>query len=223
MGDAGGAVRFREEVTALERDGAGWTVRTRRGEHRARRVVANVLPQALERLGGVRPAGADQVEEGWGACMLYAVPADDAPPGHVQIVQDPTAPLVAGNHLFASRGETITVSTHVPMSPRPDAARIEAIQRRMREGLRRFAPEWTIAEEFTASPRTFERWTRRPGGFVGGVPRRAGLRHSLGQYLRFAPPEPARGLHLVGDSFFPGQRTLATALGGVKLAERLAR
>ena len=89
----------------------------------------------------------------------------------------------------------------------------------MRRGLERFAPEWEIADGFTASPRTFERWTRRPLGFVGGVPRRAGLR----QYARLAPPQPADGLHLVGDSFFPGQSTLATALGGYKLAERLAR
>jgi phytoene dehydrogenase-like protein len=67
-----------------------------------------------------------------------------------------------------------------------------------------------------ASPRTFERFTGRPEGLVGGVPRRAGA----GQYLRFGNPELLPGLALVGDSVFPGQSTLAAALGGWKAAER---
>ena len=78
--------------------------------------------------------------------------------------------------------------------------------------------EERIVESLTASPRTFARFTGRFLGFVGGVPRRAGL----GQYLRLSNPEVAPGLQLVGDSVFPGQSTLAAALGGWKVAERWA-
>ena len=70
----------------------------------------------------------------------------------------------------------------------------------------------------TASPRTFERFTGRFAGYVGGVPRRAGLHNNL----RLGPMHIAPGLHLVGDTAFPGQSILATALGGTKLAERMA-
>jgi len=66
----------------------------------------------------------------------------------------------------------------------------------------------------TASPRTFARFTGRHRGFVGGVPRRAGLDH----YLDLAPRPVANGVWLVGDSVFPGQSTLATALGGQRTA-----
>jgi phytoene dehydrogenase-like protein len=70
----------------------------------------------------------------------------------------------------------------------------------------------------TASPRTFERYTGRPGGLVGGVPRRAGLHNYAGAWPRPLAP----GLWLVGDSVFPGQSTVATALGGLRTAAALA-
>ena len=69
----------------------------------------------------------------------------------------------------------------------------------------------------TGSPRTFERFTLRAEGLVGGIPRRAGLEY----YDDFFPSAGARGLYMVGDSVFPGQSTLATSIGGVKLAQHL--
>jgi phytoene dehydrogenase-like protein len=80
----------------------------------------------------------------------------------------------------------------------------------------RRAPEIAAATRavMTGSPRTFERFTGRTGGFVGGSPRRAGLAN----YRTLGPTEAAPGLFLVGDSVFPGQSTLATALGGQRAA-----
>lgn len=99
------------------------------------------------------------------------------------------------------------------------AAFIDEVQRRLAETLRKRAPEWEVEllYDATASPRTWERFTSRPEGLVGGVPRRSGLAHYKGVL-----PSPVRPhLYLVGDSVFPGQSTLATALGGVKTAERV--
>ncbi|MCG8458202.1 MAG: hypothetical protein MI919_18135, partial [Holophagales bacterium] len=186
----------------------------------------------------------------WGACMLYRVAR---PPGgtgpearHLELIQDKSAPLVKGNHLFCSiSGElddhpssgvagrrapeghrTMTVSTHLSAAelastpPGDRAALIDGIHRRMREGLDHLAPEWRdVRFEATASPRTFERFTARHGGLVGGIPRRVGWRSYLDLFS--PPPSPPR-IHPVGDSVFPGQSTLAVALGGVRLARRLA-
>jgi len=224
---AGGDVRFLDDVRGLEpRAGGGWRVTTRRGELEARHVAANVLPGGLRRLlpksiAVPRLAPLERrVEEGWGACMLYlrADVADDGPPRHLQLVQDESRPLFEGNHLFCSVGEgpgtrSVTVSTHV----RPDSD-VPVVHELMRAGVRALAPELEVVDGFTASPRTFERWTRRPGGFVGGVPRRFGWSH----YLRLGTRPVLPGLHLVGDTVFPGQSTLAAALGGIKLANRLA-
>ncbi len=243
----GGEVLYANRVKALApAPGGGWRVHTRRGELRARHVLANVLPQGLQRLlpePGPRAAArltrlAREVDGGWGAAMLYLVSA--APPGvgagprHLELVQDEAAPFVEGNHLFVSVSSgadegrapaglrTLTVSTHVPLQ-RLRALEVGAhadyvarVQARMREGLARLAPEWMadVRHALTASPRTFARCTQREGGAVGGVPRRAGLHH----YRTLSPRPVQRGLWLVGDSVFPGQSTLATALGGVRTA-----
>lgn len=241
----GGDVRLASAAKSVRAEGDGYRVETRRGPVRAPVVIANLLPQSLaallgEPVGGSLAALAASVESGWGACMLYLgarVPAGEDGPRHVEIVQDPTRPFVDGNHLFCSvsgpedgprapAGErTITVSTHVAMgpfralSPEDQAARVAAIQETMRAGLRRHLGDWYagVTHELTASPRTFERFTGRHLGLVGGVPRRAGLHN----YRRLGTTEVRRGLFLVGDSVFPGQSTLATTLSGIKAAERV--
>ncbi|HEX8441172.1 NAD(P)/FAD-dependent oxidoreductase [Archangium sp.] len=251
VASGGGEVLFANRVKSLERVPGGWRVSARRGELFARHVVANVLPQGLARMLELPPERqpaslrelAGRVGEGWGAVMLYLVVR--APAGasssahHLELVLDEQAPFIEGNHLFASfSGEadtgrappghrTLTVSTHVALrtlagkNEAERARHIATIQERMRLGLARLAPEWleNVHHELTASPRTFERFTGREAGAVGGVPRRAGLHH----YRTLGPREVMQGLWLVGDSVFPGQSTLATALGGVRTAACIAR
>lgn len=184
------------------------------------------------------------VESGWGAAMRYLVVDSKAVQGaeahHLQLVDDDRAPFVEGNHVFCSisaadehqrapNGQrTVTVSTHVPMHKLRDLSRedqgayVTAIQGRMRETMGRRAPELLehAVFEMTASPRTFARFTGRHQGYVGGVPRRVGLKHYRPRALW--PRQPSPGLYLVGDSVLLGQSTLAVALGGVRTAERIA-
>lgn len=240
----GGDVRLANRVKALHRDGGGWRVEARRQTFRTPRVLANLLPQSVLDMthgldgGAIRRLRklADRVEGGWGAAMLYLGVQRDAPhrlgAHHVELVADPSAPFIAGNHIFCSvsdgreterapRGQrTVTVSTHVDMkslrsSPRPGDI-VDAIHRRMRATLADLAPEIAggIVHEMTASPRTFERFTRRAHGYVGGIPRTRGLH----QYEGIFPAALMPGLYLVGDSSFPGQSTLATAIGGARTA-----
>ena len=174
--------------------------------------------------------------------MIYARlrPDVDVPASahHFELVAQDDAAFVEGNHIFCSvsalaedsrakDGErTMTVSTHVPMSvyramgEDEQARYIASVQETMRETLALRAPELASAMTFsmTGSPRTFERFTRREGGFVGGIPRRAGLHHYTSH---LGPLEIERGLWLVGDTAFPGQSTLATALGGVRTASAI--
>lgn len=243
----GGDVCYSSRVRQIERLGGGWKLHARRGSVTADRVVANLLPHDLDcvldpsvdRPNWLGRLAAD-VETGWGACMLYLViQPDESAPRHLELVADPTKPLIEGNHIFCSMSGmndgpkasngcyTATVSTHVPMhrlrslDSEERASYVAGIQERMRETLSELAPEVDarIVDSLTASPRTFERFTGRFLGYVGGVPRRAGWR----QYLRLSNPEVAPGLQVVGDSVFPGQSTLAASLGGWKVAERWAQ
>jgi phytoene dehydrogenase-like protein len=246
----GGEVHLANAVRSVSAEQDGFAVATRHGTLHARAVVANALPHGVRTLLG-RVEGdlphldriAERVEDGWGAAMLYLAvePPEgaDASAHHLQIVQREDEPFAEGNHLFASVSgaldtgrappglRTITVSTHVPMPALRalpadrQGAYIADIQRRMRAGLDASAPEWMqrVVHAETASPRTFERFTRRFWGYVGGAPRRAGI----GACRGIGVTSVLRGLYLVGDSVFPGQSTLATAIGGVRVAERIAR
>jgi phytoene dehydrogenase-like protein len=247
---AGGKVTMANRVKRIRRVGRGWVVQTRRGDIRCATVVANVLPQSLGEMVGSRLEEGlgdvcEAVEDGWGAAMLYLVIDEDAARNrsahHLQLIGDTERPFIEGNHLFCSISaseeiarapagqRTVTVSTHVPMktlhglSDDERAQYIDAIQDRMRDTLRKRAPRiWEgVRFQMTASPRTFERFTGRHRGYVGGVPRRVGLHHYRPRALW--PRQAARGLYLVGDSVLLGQSTLATALGGVRTAEQIAR
>ncbi len=232
--ERGGEVRLTDRVKGLRREGEVWVATTRRGEVRARSVFTSTLPAdtaALAGVGGRRIEGLGaQVARGWGAVAWYLVLAPDvalpAAPTHLLCVDDPSAPPREGNQILCSvsganeaRGpggvRTATLSTHVPLGG--DLARVaSAAQARARRTLELRAPEVAaaIVHALPASPRTFERFTGRRAGAVGGIPRRVGV----GQYSSMFPRPVAAGLWLVGDTVFPGQSTLATAIGGQRAA-----
>ena len=235
----GGTVHFACRASALRQEGGQWVVEARGRTFAAPVVIANLLPQGLKSLAGAGTPALDrralQVEEGWGAVMWYLGLQNgaDLPEKalHIEVVADPDRPLVEGNHLFCSLsgadedrgpGRTATVSSHVSIATlrRLPAAEqgpfMATIQAKMLENLARFAPEvhGAMVARFPASPRTWERFTRRAYGCVGGIPRRAGLHN----YQNFLPSPVLPGLWTVGDSGFPGQSTLGVALGGLRVA-----
>lgn len=243
----GAVVRFGARVKGATQLADGqWSLNAGGQSMTARHVLFNTLPQDAARLAGLqRHEGlrklSRRVEDGWSAAMLFRIvrPPREAGDGarHLELIQDPAQPLVEGNHVFLSigaRGEgtsdpdcrRMTVSTHisVPQSRYLDAmARmtyVDSVQSRMRETIVKLAPEWTsTVREFTGSARTFERWTGRSEGLVGGIPRRAGL----GQYREVLGRSWPKGFHLVGDSVFPGQSTLAVAAGGARVARAVLK
>lgn len=236
----GGEMRFGSPVREARREGDGWLVRVRGERLRARHLLFNALPQDVARITGEDHPGlakiASRVEGGWSAGMLFRTvrpPADAGPEArHLELVADEAAPFLEGNHVFLSIGakgegvanpalRRVTVSTHMDpsalarMDDDEQREAVERVQQAMRDTIALRAPEWgQVAAEFTGSPRTFQRWTGRDRGYVGGIPRRAGLRQYAEVFGRRLP----EGLWLVGDSVFPGQSTVAVAAGGTRVA-----
>jgi len=233
---AGGTLRYTSRVDRVERDLQGFVLHGRRGEVRAARLACNLLPAAAARLSGesrvLRELDA-AVRTGWGAVMQYrrvrgeGLLSEGA--HHVDLTNDLQAPLSAGNHVFCSVGapdaeglRSVTLSTHVNAAAyaRQDAAGVaSAVQATIDATVRDRYPALAAATERNApaSPRTFERFVGRR--WVGGIPRRAGLHH----YAQLWPVEYAPRAWLIGDTVFPGQSTLAAALGGHRAAEAAAR
>jgi len=246
VGQAGGDVRFADEARRLERKDGGWVVHTRKGTWRTPVVVANLVPSALGRLLEDTDVVVDEeAERDWSAAMWYGtmrVPADEPhfAERHLQLVHDDTQPLQHGNHLFVSIGAVddergtppgtvaFTASSHVDLrawraagEAGTQAGFVDDIQQKMKQTLQLRAPAWAdrVVSSMPGSPRTFARFTARPDGWVGGVPRRAGLL----PYLKLGPDRRGPGLWLVGDSSFLGQSTLAVATSGVRTADAIAK
>ncbi len=168
----------------------------------------------------------------WGAFVVYAgVDGSVVPAGfplHHQVIV--RRPLGEGNTIFLSLSpewdakrapagkRALTISTHTNLEPWWElsvhdraayetrqsqyAARLLEVAERVLPGLRQ-AAELVLP----GTPLTFERFTGRARGWVGGF-QQTGLLQAWG-------PRLSPNLWLVGDSIFPGQSLAATALGGI--------
>jgi phytoene dehydrogenase-like protein len=147
-------------------------------------------------------------------------------------------PLGEGNSVFASLSpawdgsrapaghRALTISTHTALSKwwelhEHDRPAYEACKAEFAEKLLTAAevalPGVRAAARLVmpGTPITFQRFTRRRWGWVGGFPQTS--------LLRSLAPRLAPSLWLVGDSIFPGQSTAAVALGGLRVAEMALR
>lgn len=209
-------------------------------------VVANLTPWNLEQLLGVKTSMAASTSSMWGAFMLYlavdaaAIPADLASDHH-QVVLDPSQPLGEGNSVFVSiapawderrapQGQrVITLSTHTaieswwrlrqePAGEHDYAARREAYSERLLRGLVQVLPNVRshIRLQMPGTPVTFQDFTHRHLGMVGGFPQTSLLRAR-------SPATGISNVWLVGDSVFPGQSTAGVTLGGLRVSATVQR
>ena len=198
------------------------------------------LPALVPQIGStrinklIRRAG-----EGWGAVTLYVAVRDEIVPAdlplHSQILTryaatPPYLDAGAGDDVFLSlspRGDessaprgwrTLNVSTHVRLSEWRDLSKDEYRARKkwwrdkLIDGVRVALPDFDAGKGFiiTGTPSSWEDYTLRQNGGVGGAPlsrRNANLR-ALPSRVGLAD------FRLVGDNTFPGQGTVACALSG---------
>jgi len=192
------------------------------------RLMADDVPRSLKRL-------APRPRDGWGAFMLYvgldgaAIPADFSL--HHQVVV--REPMGEGNTVFISLSpawdekrapktkRALTISTHTDLGAwwqlyEHDRAAYEARKAEYVECVLDAAqvavPRLREAADLIlpGTPVSFQHFTRRVDGWVGGFPQT--------NLFRAWSPRLAPNLWMVGDSIFPGQSTAAVALGGLRVA-----
>jgi phytoene dehydrogenase-like protein len=199
-------------------------------------LLGDASPRALRREVRQRPATQ-------GAFVLHiGVQADQLPahlPDHHQIVNSLQGAMGEGETLFlsmspawdTSRAPTgqraVTISTHTAIAPwwdllRRDASayyeRKQQYTERILDSVNRVIPNFKAAVRLVlpGTPVTYEFYTLRQGGMVGGFP----------QTSLFKARSPRTGipnLRLVGDSIFPGQSTAGVTLGALRVAQDVQR
>ena len=179
------------------------------------------------------------LEPTWGAFTLYlGVDSAKLPQGllgHHQVVMDHTKPLGETNSVFLSFSDrtdskrapeemqAVTLSTHTDISPwwqlRNRSDRSAYHERREQYAEKMMATAETAVPGLRqaivlckpGTPITFQFYTQRPQGMVGGFPQNS-IFKALGPKTTFS------NLWLVGDSIFPGQSTAGVTLGGMRVA-----
>jgi len=236
----GGQVLFRQSVTRVSANNGTKFIETSKGAaFETDAVVFNLPPwDAAALLGQPAPARIRTAElppDGWGAFMVYVgldgsiLPADF--PLHHQVLG--REPLGEGNSVFLSLSlpddaarspaghRALTVSTHTNLRPwwalfehDRDAyeARKAEYAGRVLDAAQVAIPRLRSAARLVlpGTPVTFQRFTQRSRGWVGGFPQTS--------LFRAWAPKLGNGLWLVGDSIFPGPSVLAAALGGTRVA-----
>jgi C-3',4' desaturase CrtD len=244
----GGELRTGTPVSRVDGVPGAFTVHTARFSVGARQLVlavptevsAQICPAVRPRL--ARYLSRDGDEQGGAVVAFLGVPEQEVTGQrltHHQLLHDYDAPLGDGNNMFVSvsaPGDTVSapagyravmLSTHTRLpawtglSDEEYALRKKEIGERLIGLARRAYPklgEHAVVST-VATPRTFERFARRPGGAVGGP------HQTLRNSNQFAVPHDlgGPGLWLVGDTTWPGLGTVACVLGSRIVADGVRR
>ncbi len=242
----GGELRVGCPVTRVQGRAGAFLLESKRGVIEASQVVAAVPTTVAARIGPPPVAEAlkpvlrrDAGDEGGAIVVFLGVPEAEVAGReftHHQILHDYDQPLGDGNNMFVSVSapgdlesapaghRVVMLSTHCELEQwrglAQDAyqARKEAIGDRLIDLARRVYSNLgrsAIVRE-VATPRTFERFTGRPLGAVGGVRqcRANANQNAVPHDLGVVP-----GFWLAGDGTWPGLGTVAGCLASRIVAE----
>jgi phytoene dehydrogenase-like protein len=241
----GGTLQVGRAVDRIEGREGAYRVTTRRGVVTSAQVVVAVPAVLAARLGPAPADEAlapylrrDATALGGAVVLFLGVPEREVAGQaftHHQLLSHYDRPLGDGNNMFVSVSapgdeesapaghRAVMISTHCALeswedlAPEAYPARKSEVGTRLLALARRVYPELgrnaVVAE--VATPRTYERFTRRPRGAVGGV------RQTLANANQRAIPHDVGipGYWLVGDSTWPGLGTVACCLGSRIVAE----
>jgi len=175
---------------------------------------------------------------GWGAFTIYlGIDQDQLPEGiglHHQVLSEST--LSEGNSIFLSLSPTwdearaptgkraITISTHTKLQSWWDhfehdqtayEEKKEIYTKKVIGLASQLIPDLARRAELIlpGTPVTFQRFTHRHQGWVGGFPQT--------NLFRTWKPRLGKNLWMVGDSIFPGQSVPAVCMGGLRVAREV--
>jgi len=233
----GGNVLFRRVVTSIEPMKGALHVRCANGqEFRARHVVNSIPIWNLARIASGRLQSwaqrhAKRNSTAWCAITAYAAfeGRHTLPTAYVQAHLRQPIPGVHSNSIFVTVKPnhdtlkapdgviTVTLSTHGRWGQVPQSA---VLMPHLKLALFDAVPELAqmpMIHFEVGHPTTWQRYTLRHHGFVGGLP------HSTRRPIMCMPPNqtPVPGFWMIGDTAFPGQGTPSVMLGARNTVRRI--
>lgn len=243
----GGDLLFRQEVLKIEQKSDQYEVSTRKGKYAASGLVSSIPVWNMAKLteGNIQQyflKEARKSDFAWGAFVMYFAIEDIAPleTAYYQVHTREPIPHCDSGSFFVSFSlsddvlkapagwRTVTISTHTRSERWQNVEKLKYIEQKkvveeflLKEFDHAFKDFKTAKKQLvlTGSPTTFEFYTKRESGFVGGIP------HSVENNLLKMTPNvtPFKNLCVTGDTTFPGQGTPAVILSALNTVERIVR
>jgi len=244
---SGGTLLFRQEVLKIEQKGDGYEVFTKKGKFAARGLISSAPVWNMAKLteGNIQQyflKEARKSDFAWGAFVMYFAIEDIAPleTTYYQVHTRGPIPHCDSGSMFVSFSladdvlkapagwRTVTISTHTRSERWQNLDKLKYIEQKrivedffLKEFDHAFKDFKTAKKQLvlTGSPTTFEFYTKRESGFVGGIP------HSVENNLLKMTPNatPFKNLYVTGDTTFPGQGTPAVILSAMNTVEQIMR
>lgn len=242
----GGEIKFKHRVSSIVQKSDYYEIATQNGKSfKTKHLISNLPIWNMVSLTGGNIQKYFQKQSGyfdfaWGAFAInFAIKTDEEIKSpYYQIHLKERIPYLNSGSIFVSFSlpddierapegwRTVTISSHTDVRNWENISEVERSQRKeliCSKILNEFDsifPDSTNAEKMyvlPGSPDTFEFYTKRDRGFVGGIP------HSIKKSLLRMPPNktPFENFYMVGDTAFPGQGTPAVVLGALNTIERI--
>ncbi len=241
-----GEIKFNRKVNSLDKKKDYYEVKTENGETFFAKGVLSSVPiwNMVELTSGeiqnYYQKYSDYFDFAWGAFTLnFAIETKvDLPSNYYQIHTEENIPNCDAKSFFVSFSEkndfekapegwrTITISCHTKVyrwqnitketyGKQKEVTEKFIISKLFEEipQLENSKLEWLLS----GTPLTFEHYTQRKNGFVGGIP------HSISKNWLKMPPNqtPFTNLYQIGDTAFPGQGTPGVILGALSTIRRI--
>lgn len=244
----GGFPLLRMKIVSIKRKNNKWVVEDHKGKIRTcKHLVVNLPIHQLSSL--MDPTLYEKLSKKlrdkakipqWGTFTLYLAVDDKVIPEEFPLFQqilNSEKDMSEGNHIFVSTSKkgdelrapvgtrTITISTHTDISLWMKNEHLEKMKKeyteRMLAALRKLAPRLDegIIHCMTGTPHTWERFTNRPKGMVGGFPQTK--EHSL--FNSVSHRTPLKNLWLCGDTIFPGAGTIGVSVSGYHVFQSITK
>ncbi len=239
-------INFKQKVTSIKKVTDFYEVETEKGnKFTAKGIISNIPIWNMAKIteGEIQnyfTKSANKFDSSWGAFTInFAVESkDELDSVYYQLHSQKEIPYCNSGSIFVSFSEkddrekapegfrTVIISTHTDvnnwqnLSKEEYEKRKEIVTKSILEVFDNFFKDKFSHEKFfllSGTPNTFEFYTQREKGFVGGIP------HSIKKNLLFMPPNktPFENLFMVGDTVFPGQGTPAVVLGALNTVKRI--
>jgi len=243
---AGGKIQYRTAVERIQKTKHGFELRTKKGHFFAREVISNApIWDMAELTTGKAKAYFEKLSQqnpfGWGAFTMSLALRNSLPEAqtlHHQFILKEPIPHCQSNSFFVS------LSMPDDLERQPDGFRLLAISThtfpRQWFGTENYAEKKREVSAFilnhleahfggfqkgdvvfqsAATPKTWQDWTWRKMGRVGGIPQN--MSRTLDGLI--GSETPVKGLYVVGDTVYPGQGVAGVCLSAQNAVHRILR